>query len=1081
MKTSAALVLIALHSTLTLAGSAGTGADVVNSLESLLDGLKELIVDDTLPAVHDVVTIDEVPLERSAEVNVKPAAEAAAKAGADEAATAEAAVFFKNLAAEVAAQAEADEAAWAELTWETAAPVATARAAAEPPAQSPPPRDEPATAEVPASPTASVLTHIFLSRQPSCPTGMVLAGAQAPQSSHAKFDGNLNEGIQPAPRLELSRAGCACARGWSSTPTVLGPSGNGRRHFYAGCAREPGEVPWCVIDPKCTARHELGAVAPFSSRSRMGAASTMFDFGTTPESISSESSKDVHHCKDVAAQPKHSTALCALPLSRGASGSEGSDGVSKGAGEKSTAPEWRGATWGDAERDCFALGARLPTLAEALTFRVASDSSSPAAPAKERSLLFVTGVPRNQRVWTIDNCFVVPGAISDADSGPGKIAVRVDESTGGVVHECTAFNRSAARVCVTAPQLRVRAESGAPLAVASVAWAASSEGVCGNIGPGAKLCSAIGYEACPPKEAYQASEFTCRRIGARLPTLSELQLGAFAHTKPGRVFSSEGEGRVRCSLQAQYLWSSTPCFLDETDATATGKMVAAPTLSGAKRKDREPKCVSSAQSDDVDSRYKFGCVALGTAQVRMPLHTTGDIPSVPLQNGDLAISPHRPWDWCEGNEHPGPRTFSDVQITWSGCKCEDEWEDNFGTHYGCSLSPMGEGRLDFTERLPNGASLSWCKVKKDSCWKVFPATREASVPKKMGSLAGTHALKQESYDMCFDAPPPDDKGASIYICIQREPIATAPPDRVVRDLFLAHSTVCPPPFELVDREEGLDGSLTQFTFGITILLCVLRGGAGGEAGGKVGGGGRAKALAAIDDIIVSGGNSSVLSCPCGYNTPNHTDLDHKPQYNFPVEIPLNLYSPPLNSFNETYGRYWYTFLCTHRVIDAGTQRTIAARKKMRATETEKTLTRLRDMQRSGDDAIVVFIFLVYHEINNEVLWKRYFDTAPEHLRDSWRLVLHHKATFSKGREHDQNLLSLGPWATRMKEEGKLIIVPFDRLVKTAYCETSLVSAALVALEVAVEHNEQFGGRIEELVLVSGDSIPIRSFECVSTV
>ena len=115
------------------------------------------------------------------------------------------------------------------------------------------------------------------------------------------------------------------------------------------------------------------------------------------------------------------------------------------------------------------------------------------------------------------------------------------------------------------------------------------------------------------------------------------------------------------------------------------------------------------------------------------------------------------------------------------------------------------------------------------------------------------------------------------------------------------------------------------------------------------------------------------------------------------------------------------------------------------------------------------------------LWKRFFDAAPERFHDSWRIVVHHKASFTKGREHGEFLLNLGPWATRMKEEGKLIVVPRERLVTTKYCDASLVSAVLVALEVALEHNARWGGRIEELVLVSGDSIPIRSFECVVSI
>ena len=63
--------------------------------------------------------------------------------------------------------------------------------------------------------------------------------------------------------------------------------------------------------------------------------------------------------------------------------------------------------------------------------------------------------------------------------------------------------------------------------------------------------------------------------------------------------------------------------------------------------------------------------------------------------------------------------------------------------------------------------------------------------------------------------------------------------------------------------------------------------------------------------------------------------------------------------------------------------------------------------------------------------------------------------------------------TEMIAAGKISIVPKNRLVTTKYCDHSLPDAALVMIELALE--QDYAARVGELVLVSGDSIPIRSF------
>ena len=119
---------------------------------------------------------------------------------------------------------------------------------------------------------------------------------------------------------------------------------------------------------------------------------------------------------------------------------------------------------------------------------------------------------------------------------------------------------------------------------------------------------------------------------------------------------------------------------------------------------------------------------------------------------------------------------------------------------------------------------------------------------------------------------------------------------------------------------------------------------------------------------MSGGNLSVLSCPCGYNTVDHSPVSKKDQYDH-VELPINLMQMPFDSISDTEGAPWYTFFCTHRVVDGITRKEIALTESARISAKNERIAHLDAMPEHSDDTIIVFLFLVYHSLDNEELWK----------------------------------------------------------------------------------------------------------------
>ena len=112
----------------------------------------------------------------------------------------------------------------------------------------------------------------------------------------------------------------------------------------------------------------------------------------------------------------------------------------------------------------------------------------------------------------------------------------------------------------------------------------------------------------------------------------------------------------------------------------------------------------------------------------------------------------------------------------------------------------------------------------------------------------------------------------------------------------------------------------------------------------------------------------MLSCPCGYNTVDHSPVSKKDQYDH-VELPINLMQMPFDSVSSTEGAPWYTFFCTHRVVDGITRKEIALTESARISAKNERIAHLDAMPEHSDDTIIVFLFLVYHSLDNEELWK----------------------------------------------------------------------------------------------------------------
>ena len=472
----------------------------------------------------------------------------------------------------------------------------------------------------------------------------------------------------------------------------------------------------------------------------------------------------------------------------------------------------------------------------------------------------------------------------------------------------------------------------------------------------------------------------------------------------------------------------------------------------------------------------------------MPMTPTAPLSPIPRQQSDgIQIKPaHHAWDYCEGLQYDSPTKISKTDTTLGGCECKNEWSSEYGTYHGCSLSPMGKDTFKFMERLDDFATIPWCKVKNNSCVPKSPAVRGGiNIPYRLQS-SGLEKNREE-FDACFNSSgteiTADDESNELYLCLKREPVKSAPRNRIISNIYIAHDNECPANMDIVSRDSSLDGSLNQFSGGYVMLLCVERNVPLNPDDSSQKG-----ALDALDDVIVSGGNTSVLSCPCSYHTANHSKFSKKDQYDFPNEIMLNLQQIPKTPISRNSGRPWYIFLCTHKYIDVVVQETITMEENERVVREAENLVRHRNATPTKNDDIVVFVFLIYHTIHNEHLWKRYFESAPESLRDSWRIVVHYKESLvddswkasAEHIDHTNKAFKPGPWSEKMIKEGKMIVVPKHMLVRTSYCHTSLVEAVLTSLDVALEHNQnEFGGRVKELVLVSADSIPIRSFASVN--
>ena len=897
----------------------------------------------------------------------------------------------------------------------------------------------------------SIVTDVYLSSAHACPAGMKRAPAQAPESAHIRFNGNLNEGIASFPNQELSACGAPCARAW----TLRSGSGG---EFLSGCRRNAGERAWCPISEDATCTD--GRIRASLTSSAAEAAETFGRFAA--ERAGRSDSTGVHNCKTLSATSPLAE-ICALPSDCGESGQLVSHA--------------------DAVASCAILGARLPTLVEALSLQSSMWSALGACA---------------RPVWTLSACFVSGNSVSDAAAGRGFTTIGA-HSGATTCAASVEERRLAARVCVAHPSAHVRSPAR-PLTLrrADEAWMSSIVSPKGPLGATIlsgglgswmqhlvqnpptcgfvrthDVCTTAG-EGCPRAVPWIEAYANCTNIGARLPTFEEVQRRAFVLGEP------EGNHFTECNLAHKYIWTSTPCFLDSSDLgrvhAANGVMIALASFSTKSTSMTHPphRCVDPISTNDEFGEHFVhrACAAMANATIRTP-----EVYETTIARGKRAVRtrtvmplPHKrgsssaDWDWCDDGP-PKIAPAGGAEVTMGGCTCAAD--------HPCSRLPLlsqNKSQHHHTSHIANridgGTTFPWCYLDANaSCFQnrhgANPALQSEGAVRVTPPLGGPYSSAHGSdglppYDACFNATE-ERLPKQLFVCLKRE-VVTADDDLVIVEVFLSQSLQCPPPFEAAQgHSDGASANINARTGGIQLLLCIRRAKRGTPG------------LRPIDDILVSGGNSSVLSCPCGYTAANHSKIGGHGEQHDESELPIN-FMELSRPFTEHKGLPWYTFLCVHRILDEVAEAKV---REERAEEVRLAEDAARVRAREPVDTpqnVIAFLFLVYHGIDNEALWQRFFESAPPELRDSWVIFVHHKKSApADGGER----LTLGTWGNRMREEGRLHALPNKWLVATEYCSDSLVDAELALVRYALHEDKE--NRIGKFVLLSGDSIPIRSY------
>jgi hypothetical protein len=539
---------------------------------------------------------------------------------------------------------------------------------------------------------------------------------------------------------------------------------------------------------------------------------------------------------------------------------------------------------------------------------------------------------------------------------------------------------------------------------------------------GAALCSPTGLcalaEPCVGEVTHAHAVRTCAALGARLPTAAELR-----------------DVTIDAALETTCGGAPSGMLVWTTDACNGGAgMMRAPVVVGG-------PAASCSNTLALGTRL---CVAEKHATVRrVDTYTAGahsfngraTPASAKLRTGKLKEMVLH-WDRCPAKVRPSPNSRS---ITLAGCTCKASADGTPGT---CEKKPLTQAVTMRDRRARGVVAFSWCEVEPETCNPEVYVRNRGSNRKEM-VVAVPRPLLAEA-DMC---PLAADDIRTLHLCVGRDPAAGPP---IVEVFLLAHAKSCASSgddFEEIGRAAGLTGSLNDGTNGLSIRMCLQRSA-------------DSAAHPPLTDLAIIGGADAIKACPHGFGTPRHSDINFLALYDT-VELPLNLRAQPERTLGFSGKRVgknmpWYIAICTHFRGSPLSLPPVTARSKVKMT-----------VRKNG---VLAFLFLVYHQIDNEAMWEIFFEGAPKELRRSWIIFVHHKPG-----------IVLGSWAKRMQANKQLILIPRDHLVKTGYCEVSLVRAQIVLLVAALNCTScppEAPQDIRHLAFVSGNSLPVQNFATV---
>ena len=527
---------------------------------------------------------------------------------------------------------------------------------------------------------------------------------------------------------------------------------------------------------------------------------------------------------------------------------------------------------------------------------------------------------------------------------------------------------------------------------------------------GAALCSPAGLcalaEPCIGEVTYEQAVRTCAALGARLPTASELSAATIAEA-PETTCGGAQNGLA--------VWTSDAC--DGDVGMLRAPIVADGPAASCTNKRKLGTRVCVAEKDATVRRIATNMHGERSSGAATPAHAK--------LRGGISKKMVVHWDRCPAEVVPSLNAHS---ITRAGCTCKSSAD---GTPGSCQKLPLTDDVTMRSRRAIGAHAYRWCEVDPATCNpKIFVDGRRNQM------IVGLPRALSERADMCTLGA---EDARALYLCIGRDPTVGPP----IVSVFLAHAKACSPSYEEIARAPTLTGSLNDGTNGLSFRMCVKRS-ADGDAHPP------------LTDIAIMGGVETIKTCPYGFGSPQHSGVKFQPLYDT-VELPLNIRAQAGRAMGVgVIAGPWYVTMCTHF---RGTPLALPPAAAETVVETQ--------VQKNG---VLAFLFLVYHQIDNEAMWEIFFEGAPKELKRSWIIIVHHKPG-----------IVLGSWAKRMQANEQLILIPRNDLVTTGYCELSLVQAQIVLLEVALNCSScppEAPQDISHMVFVSGNSLPVQNFATV---